>query len=42
MVVFLKGLFSACFLRLHISDASWSRLTRVHCAHPIHCFWRVF
>ena len=46
-----KGLNCGCFresnvlcafLRLHISDAKWSRQTRVHCAHSIHCFWRVF
>ena len=29
------------FLRLHISDAVWPRLTCVFCAVPIHCLWRV-
>jgi len=29
------------FLRLHISDAIWPRLTCVFCAVPIHCLWRV-
>lgn len=42
MVVLLKDLFFASVVRLHISDASWSRLTCVLCAHLLHCTRRVF
>jgi len=41
MLIFVKGLFSWCFVRLHICDGNWARLTSVHCVHSIHCFWRV-
>ena len=40
MAVLLKGLFKG-FVRLHICDAVWARLTCVFCAVHIHCFWRV-
>jgi len=42
MVVLLKDLFFACFLRLHICDAVWSRLVVLHLLDFIHCLWGVF
>ena len=42
MVVLLKALFFASFLRLHICDGVWCRLMALHLLRSIHCFWRVF
>ena len=42
MVVLLKALFSACFLRLHVCDVVWSRLMALHLPGSIHCLWGVF
>jgi len=42
MVVLLKALFFAFFLRLHICDVVWSRLMALHLLRSIHCLWGVF
>ena len=42
MGVFVKALFSASFLRLHICDTVRSRQMALHLLSSIHCLWRVF
>jgi len=42
MVVLLNALFSKGFLRLHVCDGVWSRLTALRLLRSIHCLWGVF
>lgn len=41
MAVFLKGLFSASFMRLDTYEAECSRLTYAFCLHSYVAFWGV-
>ena len=42
VVVLLKALFSACFLRLYVCDVVLSRLVALRLLHSVHCLWGGF